>query len=47
VPLGSKLVKNYGYNTILKPMLSDIKKLESGHSFQVGGKERKVFGKQK
>ena len=41
----SKLVKKYGYNAILKPMISDFKKLESGHSFTVGGKERKVFGK--
>ena len=33
------------YNAILKPIISDIKKLECGHLFTVGGKERKVFGK--
>ena len=41
----SNLVKKYGYNAILKPIISDIKKLECGHLFTVGGKERKVFGK--
>ncbi|XP_028418281.1 uncharacterized protein LOC114543534 [Dendronephthya gigantea] len=41
----SNLVKKYGYNAILKPIISDIKKLESGHLFQVCGKEKEVFGK--
>jgi hypothetical protein len=43
--VNSKLVKKYGYNAILKPIICDIKKLENGQSFHVGGKERKVFGK--
>ena len=41
----SNLVKKYGYNAILRPIISDIKKLECGRLFTVGGKERKVFGK--
>lgn len=43
--VNSKLVKKYGYNAILKPMIRDIKKLENGESMHVAGKERKVFGK--
>ena len=41
----SNLVKKYGYNALLKPMICDIKKLENGSLFTVCGKERKVFGK--
>lgn len=43
--VNSKLVKKYGYNAILKPIICDIKKLEIGESMHVAGKERKVFGK--
>jgi hypothetical protein len=41
----SNLVKKYGYNAILRPIISDLQKLELGHLFEVCGKERKVFGK--
>lgn len=41
----AKLVKKYGYNAVLQPMLADIKKLERGQRYIIDGEEREVFGK--
>ncbi|XP_028415149.1 uncharacterized protein LOC114538196 [Dendronephthya gigantea] len=41
----AKLVKKYGYNAILKPIIEDIKKIESGFPCVVNGSERLVYGK--
>ena len=40
-----KLVKKYGYNAVLEPILSDIKILESGHPFNVLGEIKIVCAK--
>ena len=43
--VNGKLVKKYGYNAVLKPILSDIKMLETGHPFNVLGEIKIVCGK--
>ena len=41
----SHLVKKYGHNAILRPMIEDIKKLENGCNFVIDGEEKLIFGK--
>lgn len=43
--VNAKLVKKYGYDPIVKPVIDDIKKLERGWKFVVNGKEREIYGK--
>ena len=43
--VNEKLVKKYGYDAVLKPMLVDIKRLENGHLFYVDGEIKVVYGK--
>ena len=43
--VNGKLVKKYGYNAVLEPILSDIKILESGRPFNVLGEIKIVCGK--
>ena len=41
----AKLVKKYGHNAILRPVIEDIHKLENGCPFVVNGREKVIFGK--
>ena len=43
--VNAKLVKKYGYDAVLKPMLDDIKKIKKGYPFIVDGEPKVVYGK--
>lgn len=41
----SQVVKKYGHNAILKPIIEDVQKLENGCHFVIDGEEKLLFGK--
>ena len=41
----SKVVKRYGHNAILKPVIEDLQKLENGCPLLIDGQEKIIFGK--
>ena len=43
--VNANIVKQYGYNAVLEPIITDIKKLENGHEFLVKGQKKTVYGK--
>lgn len=41
----AKLLKKYGYNALITPIIEGIQKIELGFSFIINGGENTVYGK--